>query len=87
MAIKRYITLSLEIFKTQNVLNPSYMQGLFYLRFSSSRRPNNLAVVRTNTNTYGTKSLRSLGAQVWNSLPKYINAEASLAHFRSLINI
>ena len=84
--IKRYRTLALEIFKTLNDLNPTYMQNFFYLRSSSARRPNNIAVVRTNTNTYGTKSLRSLGPQIWNSLPEHIKAETSLAHFRSLIN-
>ena len=56
MEIKRYRTLALEIFKTLNDLNPTYMQDLFYLRSSSARRANNIAVVRTNTNTYGTKS-------------------------------
>ena len=86
MELKRYRTLAFEIFKTLNVLNPTYMQDLFYLRFSSARRANSIAVVRTNTNTYGTKSLRSLGPQIWNSLPENIKAETSLAHFRSLIN-
>ena len=84
--IKRYWTLALEIFKTLNDLNPTYMQDLFYLRSSSARRPNDIAVVRTNTNTYGTKSLRSLGPQIWNSLPEHIKTETSLAHFRSMIN-
>ena len=58
MELKRYRTLALEIFKTVNVLNPTYMQHLFYLRSSSARRPSNIAVVRTNTNAYETKSLR-----------------------------
>ena len=61
MELKRYPTLALEVFKTPNVLNPTYMQDLFYLRTSSARRPSNIAVVRTNKNMYGTKSLRSLG--------------------------
>ena len=86
MEIKRYRTLVLEIFKTLNVLNPTYIHELFYLRSSSARRPNNIVVLRTNTNTYGTESLRSLGPQIWNSLPEHIKAETSLAHFRSLIN-
>ena len=86
MELKRYRTLALEIFKTLNVLNSTYMQDLFYLRYSSARRPNNIAVVRTNTNTYGRKSLRSLGPRVWNSLPEHIKVETSHAHFRSLIN-
>ena len=86
MKLKRYQTLALEIFKTLNVLNPMYMQDLFYLRSSSTRRPNNRAFVRRNTNTHGIKSLRSLGPQILNSLTEHIKAETSLAHFRSLIN-
>ena len=70
--LKRYRTLVLEVFKTLNVLNPTYMQDLFYLRSTSARQPNNIAVVSTNTKTYGTKSLRSLGPKIWNSLPEYI---------------
>ena len=77
--IKCYRPLALEIFKTLNDLNPTY-------RSSSARRPNNVAVVRTNRNTYGTKSLRSLGPQIWNSLLEHIKAETSLAHFQSLMN-
>ena len=83
---ERYRTLALEIFKTLNVLNTTFIQDLFYLRFSFARRPNNIAVIRTNTNTYGTESLRSLGPHFWNSLSEHIKAETSLAHFRSLIN-
>ena len=75
MELKRYRTLALETFKTLNVLNPMYMQDLFYLCSSSVRRPNNIAVVRKNTKTFGTKSLRSLGLQIWNSLPEHIKAE------------
>ena len=86
LGIKRYQTLALEIFKTLNFLNPTYMQDLFYLRSSSTKQPNNKAVIRTNKNTYGTKKLRSLRPQICNSLPKHIKAETSLAHFRSLIN-
>ena len=75
MELKRYRTLALETFKTLNVLNPMYMQDLFYLCSSSVRRPHNIAVVRKNTKTFGTKSLRSLGLQIWNSLPEHIKAE------------
>ena len=78
--------MALEIFKTLNDLNPTYMKDLFYLRSSSARRPNNIAVVRTNTNTYGTKRFRSLRPQIWNYLPEHIKAESSFARFLSLIN-
>ena len=65
MELKRYRTLALEIFKTLKILNPTYMHYLFYLRSSSAGQPN------------GTKSLRSLGPQIWNSLPEHIKAETS----------
>ena len=48
MELKPYRTLVLQIIKTINVLKPTYMQELFYLRYLSARRPNNIAVVRTN---------------------------------------
>ena len=72
--------------KHLNILNSMYIQDLLYLRSSSARRPNNIAVVTTNTDTYGTKSFRSLGSQIWNSLPELIKAETSLTPFQSLIN-
>ena len=56
------------------------MQDLFcihagtYLASSTPRRPSNIAVVGTITNTDGTNSLRSLGPHIWNSLPEYIKA-------------
>ena len=75
---------SMEIKRYRTLRYPSYMQDLFYLRSSSARRPNDTAVVRANKITYGTKSLRSLGHQIWNSLPEHIEAETSL--FRDLIN-
>ena len=86
MELKRYRTLALEIFKTLNVLNPTHTQDLFCLHSLSARRPNNITVVRTNTNTQETKSLRSLRPWIWNSLPEHIKAETSFAHLRSLIN-
>ena len=72
------LTLALEIFKTLNVLNPRCKQDLLYIHAgpylgsSTPRRPNNIVVVGTITNTDGTKSLRSLGSHIWNSLPEYI---------------
>ena len=73
MELKRYRTLALEILKTLNILNPTYMHCLLYLRSSSAGKSNNITIVRTNT----MKRLRSLGPQIQNSLPKDIKAEAS----------
>ena len=59
MELTRYRSLALKIFKMLNVLNPTYMQTFFCLRSLSVRGPNNRAVVRTNTNTYGTYITRT----------------------------
>ena len=75
------LILTLEIFKTLNVLNPTYMQDLFYDQ-KIFPRPNDIAVVGTITNTKGTKSFRSLGPQIWNFLPEHIKAQTSFTHFR-----
>ena len=69
--IKRYRSLALEIFKTLNNLNPTYIQDFFHLCSSLARQANNIVVVRANTDTCRKKSLRSLGPQIWNSLPKH----------------
>ena len=86
LEIRCYGTLALDTVKTLNHLSATYMQDLRYLPSTYARRPNNIAVVTTNTNTYEMKSLRSLGSQIWNSLPEHIKVETSLAHFRSVIN-
>ena len=41
MEPKHYRTLALKIFKTLNILNPLYVQDLFYLQSSSASQPNN----------------------------------------------
>ena len=66
----------------KHVLNSTYMQDLFYLCSSSARRPNNITVARANTNAYGTKSLRSLGPQIWNSLPEHIKQKLHFHIFK-----
>ena len=70
---------------TLTVLHSAYMQDLFYFCSSSAIPPNNLLVVRTNTDTYGMKNLKSLEPQIWNFSPEHTKAETSLAHFQSLI--
>ena len=59
-----------------------YIHAGPYLGSSSPRWPNNIAVVGTIWNTDGMKSLRSLGTQIWNSLPECIKAETPYKHFR-----
>ena len=79
--LKRYQTQALQIFNTVSFLNPTYMQNLFYLRSSPTRRSNYIAVVRRTTNTYGKERLRSLGPQIWNSIPEHIKRRNFICTF------
>ena len=88
MYVSRLRSLSLEIFKTLNDLNPSFMKDIFQIRASnySSRNPNNLTHYRPNQVTFGTNSLRFLGPQIWNCLPEELkSADDNLNTFKSLI--
>ena len=66
--------LCIEIFKTLQNLNPSFMQDIFKIRSStySSRNPNDLQHYGPSQVTFGSNSLQSLGPQIWNGLPNEI---------------
>ena len=81
MELKHYWTLVSQICTTLDVSNPTYMHDLFCLGSSSARWPNSIAIVRTNTNPYGRKSLRSLGPQIWNSIPEHIESTNFICTF------
>ena len=65
MRVFRLKFLCIEIFKTLNKLNPSFMQDIFKVKSSSYslRGTNNLQHYRPNQVTFGSNSLRSLGPQ------------------------
>ena len=68
MEVKRLKNLALEIFKTLNHLNPEYMKEIFLKATNLIQRPTDIKVNQNNTTKYGSKSLRSLGPHIWNSL-------------------
>ena len=89
MTVNRLRTLCVEIFKTLNEINPSYMSKIF--DFSESTRSLreqytlNLKVHRHNQVNFGERSLKTLGPKVWNSLPYHIKASENLITFKKLI--
>ena len=87
MHVHRLRAISIEIFKTLNGLNPSFMKDIFQVRSSnySSRNPNNLAHYRPNQVTFGIHSLKFLGPQIWNCLPNELKSAESLNTFKRLI--
>ena len=84
MLVNRMKTLSIEIYKTINQLNPIYMNVIFKKSNdkTSSRLPNNLEVPRVNQVKYGTNSLRVLAPKIWNKLPENIKSSKTLELFK-----
>ena len=82
-------TLAIEIYKTINDINPSYMKNLFKVRETNRlvREPykHNLEIQSYNQASFGRKSLKTLGPKVWNSLPFHIKSAESLDLFKKAI--
>ena len=51
-----------------------------------THRPNNIQVNTHKTVKYGDKSLRTLGPQIWNSLPEHIKNETDYIKFKEYIS-
>ena len=82
MNVNRLRILYTEIYKTINNLNPEFMRDLFSLRETSrlarEKYMLNLNIPVHNQVTFGSKSLRVFGPNVWNSLPYHIKSSENL---------
>ena len=85
MEIKRLRNLALEMFKTINDLNPSFMRSIFSAKLNARVRPNDLLVKARKSATFGDKSLVILGPKIWNALLQNMKAENSYAKFKEYI--
>ena len=87
MQVARQRTLCIEIFKTIKNLNLPFMQSIFCSRTSKnpSRNPNNLSHFRPNQVTFGSKSLKAIGPQIWNCLPNELKSADNLNSFKHMI--
>ena len=90
MNLAREILLCIEVYKTLNSLNTCFMQELFKLRETNRNVRNkyklNVNIPVVNQVNYGTKSLRSFGSKIWNSLPHHIKSAENLETFKKIIN-
>ena len=87
MRISRLRTLCVEIFKTVSRLSPPFMRDIFKLKDTTrpTRNPNELIHHRPNQVTFGSKSLLSLGPQIWNALPKNLKLIENIQTFKRVI--
>ena len=87
MLVSRLKTLCIEVYKTINFENPSYMNNIFKKSNyrSSLRFPNNIEVPQVIQVTYGSRSLRALGPKIWNGLTEKIKSSETLEIFKKNI--
>ena len=89
MNVTRLRSLCSEIFKMLNNINPAFMNEIFELRKTKRAVQNqyklNLEVPIMNQVTFGAKSIKYLGPNIWNSLPFRIKSSESLTTFKRFI--
>ena len=89
MNVTRLRSLCIEIFKTLNSINPTFMNDIFELRKTNRAIRNqykpNLEVPIINQVNLGAKSIRYLGPEIWNTLPFHIKSSESLTTFKRII--
>jgi hypothetical protein len=86
LEVRKLRFLAVEIFKTLNDLNPSFMKEIFTLNTRRDVSYNRLLVKTQNSKKYGTDTLRSLGPKIWNSLPIEARNSENLFAFKHYIN-
>ena len=86
MNIRRLRFLCIEMYKTLNNLNPSFMKKIFEKRdenrVTRDRYKLNLNIPRKNQVTFGTKSLKFYRAKIWNALPVNIKTGENFNAFK-----
>ena len=84
---KNLQTLMTEIFKTQNNLNPPFMNEIFRERDNiyNLRNNNEFVLLSIKTVHFESESIRYRGPQLWFSLPQDIRNTESLSLFKSKI--
>ena len=94
MNVSNYRSLCIEIFKTLNDINPSFIKDIFKLRMTSCPTPekykHNLEI--PNSKVKSSKILNKkvkipMAPKVWNSLPYHIKSSENLTIFKALIKI
>ena len=76
--------LLVEIFKTKENLNPSFMKDIFVQRTENYnlRSGNTLQLPKARTATYGIESVSFLGSRLWHALPERLKKSENLAVFK-----
>ena len=63
------------------------MKNIISSKENARVRCNNIVVKSHNSDTYGDKSLMTLGSKIWNVLPEKIKSEISYKKFKEYIDL
>ena len=89
MNASRLRSLCVEIYKSINSINPSFMNEIFTLRVTNrmirSQYRLSLDIPKDNRVSFGNKSIRSFGQKIGNSLPYHIKSCENLETFKRVI--
>ena len=79
--------LAIEIFKTKNNINPTFMKDVFAEKYNynSLRNPNHLQLPTARTTIYGTENIQFRGCSLWSSLPNSLKDSDTLQEFKKKI--
>ena len=79
--------LLIQIYKTVNNLNPSFMAELFATNVVpyNLRGSTNLVLPKARTNLYGIDTVGFVGQKLWQSVPKEIKESQSLTIFKEIL--
>ena len=78
--------LSLEIFKTLNNLNPSFMNEIFHVKkLKYNTRKQNLVYPNPRTVSYGLESFGYKASQLWSQIPYEIQHSNNITTFKNWI--
>ena len=89
MKASRLRSLCVEIYKSINSINPSFMNKIFRFRVTNkafcSHYRLNLDIPEVSQVSFGNKSIRSLRPKTWNSLGPHIKSRENLETFKRVI--
>ena len=76
--------LMIDLYKTKNSLDPSFMSEIFEARDVQYdlRNKNTLGIPNARTTSYGIETVRYLGQKLWQILPRSIRESQSLTAFK-----
>ena len=89
LSYERQISILVEVFKTVNKMNPSFMHDVFKLhecQYEIKRRNKSQMVVpKYNTVTYGYNSLAVHGSLLWNFVSQKVKSKTNVKEFQAAL--